>query len=284
MRRVRGVARNIRRGDSKDGSSPLDEADAPSAADFAAAKFISYADFWPLDHPPFVSHVGWMPPRLPDDEAERSALGGVNRVAPVGPDVDDPGFAYMLNGAKEVYSRDDLSQLVQAASVSRGLVDTPSGSLRVMDADTGREAGRFTRDLSEWSTSVDAVNGRLLILYGTYAVAAVRRHLGEHAPSAELPHLEGEKAELRGLMHAFEIPKHRFKCAWRIRWNQPESYGEGYFTLEETAIPQMWWAVAQNVIVPLKVVEVRAAMASEERSPHAGAWRARARMLRAAQM
>ena len=161
----------------------------------------------------------------------------------------------MIEGASHVYEADDLAGLVAAASRSKGLVDTPTGSLRVMEAKTGREAARHTRDPATWTEA--SVHGRLLILYGPYAVAAVRQRLGEHAPEATLPHLEAEKAELRELSEE-AIPYHRFHPAWRIRWVMPQSYGEGYFMLEETAIPQLWWAVAQNVIVPLKVNELLA--------------------------
>ena len=159
----------------------------------------------------------------------------------------------MVMGASNVYEEEDLAGLVAAAGRSRGLVDAPTGSLRVMDAKTGREAPRHTRDPSTWTEA--SVHGRLLIMYGPFAVAAVREVLGSHAPEVALPHLEAEKEQIRALTEA-QIPYHRFHTAWRIRWVQPETYGEGYFLLEETGIPQLWWGVAQNVIVPLKVVEL----------------------------
>ena len=170
----------------------------------------------------------------------------------------DPCFNFMLAGASAVYGPEDLAGLVTAASRSKGLVDTVAGSVRVMNAETGREALRETRDPSAWRPAT--VDGRLLIMYGPYAVAAVREHLKEHAPPASsLPHLEAEKAALQALVEERgeeQIPYHRFRHAWRIRWVQPDAYGAGYFTLEETGIPQLWWAVAQNVIVPLKVIEL----------------------------
>ena len=136
----------------------------------------------------------------------------------------DPGFTFMIEGSSHVYEAADLAGLVAAASRSKGLVDAPTGCLRVMDAKTGREAARHTRDPTTWTEA--SVHGRILILYGPYAVAAVRQRLGSHAPEQTLPHLEFEKAELRELSEE-EIPYHRFHPAWRIRWVMPQSYGEG---------------------------------------------------------
>ena len=206
--------------------------------------FVSYDD-WPPDWQLFVSHESFSTPQLmsrsdsesqqvePEETSGALSSGRRRRDGP------DPGFEFMCAGASQVYSREDVAALVAAASRSKGLVDQPSGSLRVMEAETGREAARHTRDPNTWtSTNVD---GRLLILYGAYAVAAVRARLGEHAPEVNLPHLEAEKEEIAELEES-EIPEHPFHVAWRIRWVQPETYGEGYFRLEETAIPQLWCA------------------------------------------
>ena len=218
-----------------------------AAARAAPTCFTSYDD-WPPNHPPFVSHdAPWC---LPAGDSGAAGPEPTSAESPTGP---DPGFQYMVASASAVFAAEEVAALVAAAGRSNGLVDTPTGSLRVMDAESGREAARITRDPMTWDPK--DVHGRLLILYGPYAVAAVRARLGNHAPEASLPHLEEERAIVRTLSEV-EIPRHRFRPAWRIRWVEPASYGEGYFTLEETAIPQLWWPVAQNVIVPLKVVEL----------------------------
>ena len=94
--------------------------------------FVSYVD-WPPDHPPFVSHDTWQLPSAPRPHSPGGTLLTPRHADTLGTEVD-PGFQFMVMGASDVYESEDLAGLIAAAGRSKGLVDTPTGSLRVAAA------------------------------------------------------------------------------------------------------------------------------------------------------
>ena len=161
----------------------------------------------------------------------------------------DPGYGFLLSAVGDAFSENDLCTLIAAAAEDRWLVDSAAGSVRVMD-DEGHEANRASRDPQMWTAS--AVDGCYVVMYGPRGVALVRKRLGDLAPpEEEMPHIEAEKVELTSTS-VEGLAKHRYKLAWRLQWIEQEQR----FRLQQSDIPQLWWAVAQNVIVPLKVLEL----------------------------
>ena len=167
--------------------------------------------------------------------------------------MNDDGYQFMLSAVQAAYSEDDLRKLIAAAADDQWLKDNDEGAVRVMDIG-GREAGRPSRDPSNWKCSRGRplVDGCFVIMYGPNAIRRVRTFLGDNAPEAEvLPHVEDEKAELAEV-DVEDLCRHKFKKAWQLKWLKDE----GRFSLVQSEVPQLWWAVAQNVIVPLKCCEL----------------------------
>tara|TARA_B110001452_G_scaffold249633_1_gene237308 strand:+ start:670 stop:1974 length:1305 start_codon:yes stop_codon:yes gene_type:complete len=184
--------------------------------------------------------------------------------------MNDHGYQFMLSAVQAAYSEDDLRKLIAAAADDQWLKDNDEGAVRVMDIG-GREAGRPSRDPNNWKceTGRPPVDGCFVIMYGPNAIRRVRTFLGETAPEAEaLPHVEAEKAELAEV-EVDDLRVHKYKKAWQLKWLDDERR----FSLVESEVPQLWWAVAQNVIVPLKCCElankypeVYGAMLADERN------------------
>eukprot|EP00964_Phaeocystis_antarctica_P004819 scaffold2619_cov59-Phaeocystis_antarctica.AAC.1 len=53
----------------------------------------------------------------------------------------DPGYAFLVSAVDSAFSENDLCTLIAAAAEDRWLVDSATGSVRVMD-DEGHEANR----------------------------------------------------------------------------------------------------------------------------------------------
>ena len=166
----------------------------------------------------------------------------------------DPGYQFLLTSIEHCFTEDDLCKLIAAAAEDQWLKDSATGAVRVMD-ERGAEAGRPSRDPSTWVTEPTAVDGCYVVMYGPRGVNLVREALGGHAPpEGVLPYIEAEKAELAAVASdgLDGFASHRFKLAWRLQWVA----GERRFALSQSEVPQLWWAVAQNVIVPIKVREL----------------------------
>ena len=181
------------------------------------------------------------------------------RVAPAPSRSDDgssDGFHYMRRKVQSCFTDKELVALIYAAANDPWLQDSMPGSVRLMD-DDGHEADRETRDPAHWTRH--NADGMLVVPYGPYGVELVKRAINVWAPDApaQLPSLADEQPALKEIgtprssrMNA--IMAHEFVHAWRLRWVDAEAR----FRLEESRVPQVWWAVAQNVIVPLKVLEL----------------------------
>jgi hypothetical protein len=160
------------------------------------------------------------------------------------------GYAFMREKTRGPFSEVELLALISAASKDPWLVDNFKGNVRLMD-DDGHEVDRATRDPAQW-TKANA-DGRLVVMYGPQAVKAVRSAVGARAPQ-KLPSIEDEKA-LLGVLRAEQLKVHSYALAWRLRW-AGAAVGEWEIAESDPPVPQLWWAVAQNVIVPLKVLEL----------------------------
>jgi hypothetical protein len=165
----------------------------------------------------------------------------------------------MLRQIEPTFGPEELNRLILAASTDTRLKDNEFGNFRLMDR-SGREAPRVTRDASEW-TQANA-DGKHIVVYGAKAVARVREALGEHAPAeADFPHIEMEKEALSASSSSMEVARgkapvaldaaslsaHEFLPSYKLKWRTD------HFEVERVpSVPLVWWAVAQNVIVPLK--------------------------------
>ena len=180
----------------------------------------------------------------------------------------DHGYQFMLSAVQAAYCEDDLRKLIAAVADDQWLKDDDEGAVRVMDIG-GREAGRPSRDPRNWTSGPadthSPVDGCFVVMYGPNAVRRVRAFLGEAAPpAAALPHVEAEKAELAAL-GVEDLCVHAFKTAWQLEWRAAEAR----FDLVPSEVPQLWWAVAQNVIVPLKCCELAHRYPAAHPLPHA---------------
>ena len=145
----------------------------------------------------------------------------------------DPGYAFLVSAVDSAFSENDLCTLIAAAAEDRWLVDSATGSVRVMD-DEGHEANRASRDPQMWTAS--AVDGCYVVMYGPRGVALVRERLGDLAPrEADMAHIEAEKVELASTS-VEGLAKHQYKLAWRLQWIEQEQR----FRLQQSDIPQLW--------------------------------------------